>query len=147
MKLIFKQLFQSKYHKKVLWFFISIVIFSVIYSLLDASHFHGINPVQDKIKDDLVEKEAEEVKEEYQTMGYHYTSNEKQKLKQDVKEVVKKDDKKIENPTFFQNFFDRLYYSINTACLLGYGDIYPATNVTKGIVCIQSLITLVLILF
>jgi thermostable 8-oxoguanine DNA glycosylase len=147
MKLIFKQLLQSKYHKKVLWFFISIVIFSVIYSLLDASHFHGINPVQDKIKDDLVEKEAEEVKEEYQTMGYHYTSNEKQKLKQDVKEVVKEDDKKIENPTFFQNFFDRLYYSINTACLLGYGDIYPATNVTKGIVCIQSLITLVLILF
>jgi thermostable 8-oxoguanine DNA glycosylase len=147
MKLIFKQLLQSKYHKKVLWFFISIIIFSVIYSLLDASHFHGINPVQDKIKDDLVEKEAEEVKEEYQTMGYHYTSNEKQKLKQDVKEVVKEDDKKIENPTFFQNFFDRLYYSINTACLLGYGDIYPATNVTKGIVCIQSLITLVLILF
>ena len=147
MKLIFKQLLHSKYHKKVLWFFISIVIFSVIYSLLDASHFHGINPVQDKIKDDLVEKEAEEVKEEYQTMGYHYTSNEKQKLKQDVKEVVKKDDKKIENPTFFQNFFDRLYYSINTACLLGYGDIYPATNVTKGIVCIQSLITLILILF
>lgn len=147
MKLIFKQLLQSKYHKKVLWFFISIIIFSVIYSLLDASHFHGINPVQDKIKDDLVEKEAEEVKEEYQTMGYHYTSNEKQKLKQDVKEVVKEDDKKIENPTFFQNFFDRLYYSINTACLLGYGDIYPATNVTKGIVCIQSLITLILILF
>ena len=147
MKLIFKQLLQSKYHKKVLWFFISIIIFSVIYSLLDASHFHGINPVQDKIKDDLVEKEAEEVKEEYKTMGYHYTSNEKQKLKQDVKEVVKEDDKKIENPTFFQNFFDRLYYSINTACLLGYGDIYPATNVTKGIVCIQSLITLVLILF
>ena len=147
MKLIFKQLLQSKYHKKVLWFFISIIIFSVIYSLLDASHFHGINPVQDKIKDDLVEKEAEEVKEEYQTMGYHYTSNEKQKLKQDVKEVVKEDDKKIENPTFFQNFFYRLYYSINTACLLGYGDIYPATNVTKGIVCIQSLITLVLILF
>ena len=147
MKLIFKQLFQSKYHKKVSLFFLSILVFSFIYSLLDASHFHGINPVQDKIKDDLVEKEADEVKEKLQTMGYKYTSNEKQKLKQDVKEVVKDDDKKIENPNFLQNFFDRLYYSINTACLLGYGDIYPATNVTKGIVCIQSLITLVLILF
>lgn len=118
-----------------------------MYSLLDSSHFHGINPVQDKIKDDLVEKEADEVKEDYQTMGYSHTSNEKQKLKQDVKEVVKEEDKKIDNPTFFQNFFDRFYYSINTACLLGYGDIYPATNVTKGIVCIQSLITLILILF
>jgi len=148
MKLLFKQLSKSKYHRKIILFFISILGFSFIYSLLDASHFHGINPVQDKIKDDLVEKEADEVKEDYQTIGYNtYTSNEKQKLKQDVKEVVKEEDKKIENPTFFQNFFDRFYYSINTACLLGYGDIYPATNVTKCIVCIQSLMTLILILF
>lgn len=146
MKLMFKQLSKSKYHQKVILFFVSIIGFSFIYSALDASHFHGINPVQDKIKDDLVEKEAEEVKDGFSN-GSPYGSEEKEKLKKEVEEVVKEDEKKIENPNFFQHFYDRMYYSINTACLLGYGDIYPATNTAKAVVCAQSLITLILILY
>lgn len=146
MKLMFKQFSKSKYHQKVILFVVSIIAFSFIYSALDASHFHGINPVQDKIKDDLVEKEAEEVKDGFSN-GSPYGSEQKEKLKKEVEEVVKEDEKKIENPNFFQHFYDRMYYSINTACLLGYGDIYPATNTAKAVVCLQSLITLILILY
>jgi hypothetical protein len=138
----------SKYNLKVLYFFVSVVFFSVVYSILDASHFHGINPVQDKIKDDLVEKKTAGMRELF-TGTYSSTllDPEKRKLKQEVEEVVKQEEDKIERPSAVQNYFDRLYYSINTACLLGYGDIYPATNTLKIWVSLQSMITLVLILF
>ena len=45
--------------------------------------------------------------------------------------IVKYDENKIENPNVSPRLFDRIYFSTITACLLGYGDIYPATNMTK----------------
>ena len=131
----------EKFHLKIIGLIIIIVIFSVIYLLLDSSHFQGINPLQDKIKDQIVEKEIRnDGIEPYQNYG-------KQQIEKNVKEVVKEDEKKIENPSSLQLLFDRLYFSTITACLLGYGDIYPATNTTKFLAAFQSFLTVCLILY
>lgn len=50
-------------------------------------------------------------------------------------------------PTFFKNYFNRLYFSVVTGCLLGYGDIYPISIRLKAIVCIQALLTLIIIVY
>lgn len=125
-----------KYNIKIIGLIIMIVSFSFIYILLDNSHFEGINPVQDKIKEVILEKE---VKENFNI--------EKDKMKKNIEEVVKSDDEKLKKPSIFQNLFDRMYFSIITACLLGYGDIYPATNTLKVLTSVQSFLTVCLILY
>lgn len=127
----------KKYNAKVLGLIGLIVLFSIFYFFLDASHFQGINPLQDKIKDDIVEKE---VAESFQNI-------EQEQIKKNVEEVVKDEEEKIKNPTSFQQLFDRLYFSTITSCLLGYGDIYPATNVSKFLSAFQSFLTLCIILY
>ena len=67
--------------------------------------------------------------------------------KQNIEKVVQTEEDKIETPSSIQKYFDRLYFSIITACLLGYGDIYPTTNVAKILTAIQSLLTVCLILY
>jgi hypothetical protein len=130
-----------KFNIKITYFFTFIVVFSVVYSFLNSSHFHGINPVQDKIKDNLVKTEIENGTESFST------DKDTQKLTENVRQVVKNDEQKIKRPSILQKYFDSLYFSINNACLLGYGDIYPATNILKGIVSLQALITICLILY
>lgn len=49
-------------------------------------------------------------------------------------------------PSFAQRLFNRFYFSVITGCLLGYGDIYPVTNISKTLSLTQSLITVMLIL-
>ena len=49
--------------------------------------------------------------------------------------------------SILQRVFDRFYFSIQNATLLGYGDIYPVTNVLKTIVIFQSLFTVALIVY
>lgn len=127
----------QKYHIKIIGLAILILFFSVIYLFLGDSNFQGINPLQDKIKDDIVEKEVAE----------GFQSYEKQKVEKDIQKIVKDDEKKIENPNVSQRLFDRVYFSTITACLLGYGDIYPATNMTKFLSAMQSFCTVCLILY
>jgi len=50
------------------------------------------------------------------------------------------------NPNIIQKTFNRLYFSISTGCLVGYGDIYPITNISKTLSIVQSLLTVSLIL-
>lgn len=133
----------KKYHLKIIGLFILILIFSILYSFLDSTHFQGINPLQDKIKDKIVKRETDDVIKE----SFQYVDKDKRKVTEDIEKVVKDEEDKIERPSSIQNFFDRLYFSIITACLLGYGDIYPATNTTKTLSAIQSLLTVCLILY
>jgi hypothetical protein len=51
------------------------------------------------------------------------------------------------NVSTFQHMFDRVYFSLNTSCLLGYGDIYPVTNIAKSIAILQALTTVSIIVF
>jgi hypothetical protein len=101
-------------------------------------NFYGMNKIQDKIKDDLIETEANEP---------FYSPYNKEKVKRDVQDIVSKEGEKIKEQNFFQRYLDCLYFSIITSCLLGYGDIYPITNISKVFVSIQGLITLALILY
>lgn len=133
----------KKYHLKIIGLFILIILFSILYSFLDSTHFQGINPLQDKIKDKIVKRETDDVIKE----SFQYVDKDKRKVTEDIEKVVKDEEDKIERPSSIQNFFDRLYFSIITACLLGYGDIYPATNTTKTLSAIQSLLTVCLILY
>ena len=48
--------------------------------------------------------------------------------------------------TISQQLYDRLYFSITTGTLLGYGDIVPITNTSKLLSMIQSICTIALIL-
>ena len=69
------------------------------------------------------------------------------KASKEVDKEIKEEDLTVENidSSIFQRLFDRLYFSIVTSCLLGYGDIYPVTNISKSIVMSQSFFTISLI--
>ena len=127
-----------KYHNKVFYLVVSALTFSFIYSFMNPVNFHGLNKIQDKIKDDLIEDEVDEP---------FYSPYNKEKVKHDVKNIVLDEEQKIDKPNYFQRYLDSLYFSIITSCLLGYGDIYPITNISKILVSIQGLITLALILY
>lgn len=106
-------------------------------------NFYGMNKIQDKIKDDLIDEES---REPFESLYDNETPYKKEKIKEDVKKVVEEEGKKIRKQSYPQIYLDSLYFSIITSCLLGYGDIYPITNTSKILVSIQSLITLALIL-
>ena len=152
--------------------FTFILLFSIIYLFLDDKHFSGVNFIKDAIKEEVIKKKIEKnIKE---TLSKNINEPFTEEISMDVpplfnfekktnkKEVDKKIDKvtedtekeieeeelaveKIESTTL-QKLFDRLYFSIITSTLLGYGDIYPITNISKTIVMIQSLLTITLII-
>lgn len=128
----------KSYTNKLFYLFVTVFIFSVTYSVINPVNFHGINKIQDQIKDNLIEDKARE--------GFYSLSN-KDRVELDVEKIVEKEDEKIHEQGIFQRYLDCLYFSIITSCLLGYGDIYPITNMSKILVSIQSLITLSLILY
>lgn len=159
--MIFNTLLQSmnksKYRLKIGLLSINVFIFSIIYSLMGSSHFIGLNPLQDKIKDDIVEKEVKDVTDTVTTESFQQihsyseyfdgADKDKVEITRDVKNVVKDEEDKLERPSFIQRYIDSFYYSVVIACLLGSGDIHPATNAVKFLVCCQSLITIGLILY
>ena len=148
----------NKYFYKLLLLFISILLFAILYSFLDNSHFEGLNPIQDKLKEQEIEEKTEEIKDETEAENkikveafYTLTENKieepEEEIQENVEKVAEEEKRKLKTDSFSQNFFDKLYFSIITACLVGYGDIYPSTNLLKSIVSIQTLTTLSLILY
>lgn len=126
------------YRGKLIYLLITIFIFSIIYTSMNPVNFYGINKIQDKIKDELIEDKVRE--------GFGMETNQ-ERVERDVKKIVKDEDEKIKKQSIFQKYLDCLYFSIITSCLLGYGDIYPITNVSKILVSLQAFITLSLILY
>lgn len=151
---ILKQRFSS--YKIVLLFTITL-LFTLLYMLLDDSHFSGLNKIQETIKDELIKKKVEQqvekavvenfVKEE----SFENDVLKNIKIDQATRNVERDVDTKElapENiePTITQKLFNRLYFSISTSTLLGFGDIYPITNISKIFVMMQSISTLILII-
>ena len=152
----------NKFVSKISSLLVSIIIFAIIYSLLDNSHFEGINPIQDKLKEQEIEEKTEEIIQETENeiendsnkileSFYDIIDNKadepEEEIKENVEKVAEEDKKKLKKGSLYQNFFDKLYFSVITACLVGYGDIYPSTNLVKTIVSVQTLTTLGLILY
>lgn len=161
---------------KIILLFVLMTIFSIIYTFLDDSNFAGVNKFQETIKEEVIkEKVKKEIIENYSniqdnfnTKGIYENYNNKidgfndlyetynnfikEKI---IDETTKKTEKEVENdeleidkisPNIFIKFFNRLYFSIITGCLLGYGDIYPVTMIAKLISSIQGLTTIALII-
>ena len=133
---------------------------------LDDSHFIGVNFIKDTIKKEVIKKKINnELQDKFNDPMEAFVnsfSNQYQKhvdkaktdiamedaaknVSKDV-EVAEINEDKINVPPF-QMFFDRAYFSMNTSCLLGYGDIFPVSNIAKLISMMQSFITVSIIVF
>jgi hypothetical protein len=153
-------------HPKLNTLLVSVIIFSIIYTVLDDKHFSGVNVIKEKIKEEVIKKEIEsKVKESENSESepfigsnvenYYGLMKEAElektidEAKEEVEEEVEEEElipEKIEQP-LSQRFFNRTYFSFTTATLLGFGDIFPVTNICKFIVMIQAFITVGLIVF
>lgn len=174
MKNIYNKYNKSINKNKIIILFVLMTIFSIIYTFLDDSNFAGVNKFQETIKEEVIkEKVKKEIIENYTNIqdgfntvntyydnkidGFNdlyetYDNFVKEKI---IDETTKKTEKEVKNdeleihkisPNIFVKFFNRLYFSIITGCLLGYGDIYPVTMVAKLISSIQGLTTIALII-
>lgn len=156
----FSNIFTNFRKSKLFTLLVFVVFFSIIYLFLDDKHFSGVNFIRDTIKKEVIKKKIEkkiqespEIQETFYTFTDANTSgNVEAELGKATKKAhheIKEEDltvEKIETPVY-QRLFDRVYFSIITSTLLGYGDVYPVTNISKSIVMIQSLLTLSLIVF
>lgn len=143
----------KKRHGKIILLFVSMAIFSVIYMILDDHNFSGVNYLKEKVKEEVLKKKVEKnIKKETDKEGYSNFTDLETKIDETVKqaktEVEEKEliDEKMD-VSLGQKYFNRLYFSISTGTLLGYGDIYPITNICKMVVMIQTLITISLIVY
>ena len=148
---IFEKLWGSFKHTKLYILVLSIIAFSFIYMILDDKHFSGVNYVKDTIKKEV--KDTPEITENFYLFENNELeteaniSKEIEKVAQKAKQEVKEEDLSVEklDTSLSQKLFDSVYFSINTSTLLGYGDIFPITNLSKTLVMCKSLFTVSLI--
>tara|TARA_B100000902_G_C26650941_1_gene593748 strand:- start:43 stop:537 length:495 start_codon:yes stop_codon:yes gene_type:complete len=156
-------------HNKIIYFLLLTLIFTILYNLFDDTNFRGLDKVSDVIKDEIIKEEVEEeVQDEvgdetiektrknfegYEAYIPNDVYNKKDKDIEDkaeeVDESLEKEElnKKNIKPSFYTQLFKRLYFSVSTGALLGYGDVYPNTNIVKTISMVQALSTISLIVF
>lgn len=153
-----------KINDKIYTLIVSCLIFTMLYMLLDDNHFSGLNKIQETIKQELLKKEIEPEVEKASAEPFKLWNNSKNDMisdyeeqqkdiaieekTEDVKKDVDEQELKPEQitPNSLQKLFNRLYFSVSTGCLLGFGDIYPITNVSKSMTILQGLFTVSLIL-
>jgi len=140
----------------------SIILFSILYSFLGDSNFKGLNLIEDELENKLAKEQLnldlkriykekfknlintlqeEDQEENIEDEDYH-----KKRIKsvQDIINNIK--NKKITQPIYIR-YYNRLYFTVVTACLLGYGDIHPNTIICKFFAMLQALITVFIIVF
>lgn len=154
-------------HPKLNTLLVSVILFSIVYTILDDKHFSGVNVIKEKIKEEVIKKEIESkvknpetpsanepfigssVENYYGLMKEAELEKTIDEAKEEVEEEVEEEELTPENieHSLSQRLFNRTYFSFTTATLLGFGDIYPVTNICKFIVMIQAMITVGLIVF
>lgn len=155
-------LIKFKFNKIQILLFL-MIFFSLIYMLLDDTHFEGVNKFKELVKEEVIKDKVQaEIKENfelYENLDTYYKSN--KILKDEIKEEViddaaKKIEKDVEKdelapekvePPLYTKYLNRLYFAIITGCLLGYGDIYPVSNISKILAGLQGLLTVSLIIY
>lgn len=157
-----KRILINKYSKIYVLIFL-MLFFSIIYMLLEDNHFEGVNKFKEIVKEEVIkDKVQEKIKESFNNLNDYYENNKIINSNKEIKEekiiekVTKEGEKETENqdldsanvnPSLTNKYLNRLYFSIITGCLLGYGDIYPVTNISKIITSIQGLLTIILIIY
>ena len=147
---------------------LSMVLFSLLYMLLPDNNFEGVNKYKEIIKEEVIKNKVQkEIVENYAELNNYkndlienytklnsYNNNQIEekiidKTTKETEDEVKKEELNVEKvePNMFDKYFNRLYFAIITGCLLGYGDIYPVSNLSKLIAGIQGLITIILIIY
>lgn len=151
------------FNKKVMYLLILCIVYTLIYFTLDDSHFSGVNKVEETIKDEVLKKNVDKqvslntidsFKNKKSSPSNNNFNKEIEKdIAIDKKAAEVQDDVEKQEldpsqiqPSLFQQIFNRFYFAITTGCLLGYGDIYPITNISKFLSLTQSLMTVSLIL-
>ena len=161
-KNIEKRLLSKFKFGKVYVLFFLMIFFSILYMLLDDSHFEGVNKFKEIVKEEVIkDKVQEKIKETFKNddIDNYYSKNKiikKQKeeeiMENATKEIEKETEKTELDPEMVQpsntnKYLNRLYFAIITGCLLGYGDIYPVSIVSKLLTSIQGLLTIILIIY
>ena len=165
--IIVKPLKNMMKHPKLTTLLVSVIIFSIIYTILDDKHFSGVNVIKEKIKEEVIKKEIESKVKDPETpsanepfigsnVENYYGLMKEAELEKTIDEAKEKVEEEVEEEELTpenieqplsQRLFNRTYFSFTTATLLGFGDIYPITNICKLIVMIQAFITVGLIVF
>ena len=154
-----------KFNKIQILFF-SMILFSLFYTLLDDSHFEGVNKFKELVKEEVIkDKVQKEIKENYSNLGEKdspdknlekYFSKNKIIEEKVIDDAAKETERLVKDeelapekvdPPIFTKYLNRLYFAIVTGCLLGYGDIYPVTNTSKFLSGLQGLLTVSLIIY
>ena len=147
----------SKISIKILLLILLIIIFSIIYFNFDDKNFGGISNIQEVIKEELLKNKIKnKIKEKFYNSDDEeiiQVSKKEEKAIDDttkkIKNVVKDDELDVQKikPSLYQQFFNRIYFSVITGTTLGYGDIYPVSNLSKFICGVQGLFTVALIIY
>lgn len=150
----------SKNHAKVYLILISMFLFSIIYIIVPDDEFSGVNNISELIKSELLkQKVLKDIKVNTGSLeGFNNSFNENQTtiyksssstLEKDVEKIEEKvDDEytpKNVKKSIYEQYFSRVYFSIITGCLLGYGDVYPITMKSKLLAMLQALMTIIII--
>jgi len=131
--------------------------FSLIYMLYPDEDFTGVNSISELIKKELLkEKVMEDIKkkkEQSATEGFELHVYDYERKNDSIEKDVEKIEETVEEEytseniqkSVFEQYFSRVYFSIITGCLLGYGDVYPTTIRCKAAVMTQALLTVIII--
>ena len=141
-------------YNKVLFLLLSIFFFSIVYFLFNDDNFMGVNLITETIRKELLKTEVKEDINEVKIIesmsNYSYYKEDDDEIDKKVENIEKEVEEEYNpenvNKSFFEQYFNRLYFSVITGCLLGYGDIYPRTLFLKFFVMIQSLLTIIIII-
>jgi len=143
---------------KVILVLISMLLFSFVYMFVSDDEWYGINRMKDIVRDEVArEKVGEETSEivnfrnieGFDNYDNMFQDNIQNANESELISEIDKAEEQVENESIvkspLENYFNRLYFSIVTGCLLGYGDIYPKSIRLKAIVTVQALMTIIII--
>jgi vacuolar-type H+-ATPase subunit I/STV1 len=139
------------------------ILFSFLYTFLDDNHFAGVNKFQEIVKEEVIKDKAKkEITENFENIKLEsfgieeFIENYDKRIEEKaIDETTKKTEESVKNtdlnadnvqPSIYNKYLNRLYFSIITGCLLGYGDIYPTTFTAKLLCSLQGLTTVGLII-
>lgn len=142
-------LIKVKFNKITILVFL-MFFFSLIYMLLDDSHFAGVNKFKEIVKEEVIKDKAKkEIQENFTGLNYINKEEVIDIAAKETEQAVEEEELNPEKvqPSLVNRYFNRLYFAIVTGCLLGYGDIYPVSNLSKLLCGFQGLFTVALIIY